>query len=324
MGHADVAFVRKYPEQAQYIFKPRRIETLPARLIWRWLRGLIRFSVLALIDMKIHCAGTWQLFYWVRNLEHNQGVREAGGMPQPRPLRVLCYHSISDLGGVPVIEDYGVTPEEFRQQLDILIRTRFKFIDAGEFLRFLQGKAGLPRRAVLLTFDDCYQDLLAVALPILKEKGIPALAFAVSKRLGGTNDWDKSLGVPPMQLLDADGLRALAKGGVAIGAHSRTHSKLSGLSEDQLADEIGGSLTDLEALGLDRPLLFSYPHGDYDRRVRQAIEDAGLKAAFTVEPNFVQPGQEPYSVPRIEVLRGDTGWKFLWKVFVSGRLGPFG
>ena len=319
VGRADVVFVRKYPEQAQNLFKSRCIETLTARLIWRWLRWLIRFVVLALLDMKVQHGRTRQLFYWLWKLEYNQGVREAGGIPQPRPLRVLCYHSISDLGGLPIIEDYGVTPEKFRQQLDILIRTGFKFIDANEFLRFLQGKAGLPRRAVLLTFDDCYQDLLEVALPILQERGIPAVAFAVSKRLGGTNDWDKSLGVPQLQLLDADGLQKLAKKGVAIGAHSRTHPNLSRIFGEQLSDEIVGSLADLEAIGLDRPLLFTYPYGQYDQSVQQVIQEAGLQAAFTVEPNLVQPGQNPYCVPRIEVLRDDVGWKFLWKVLMAGR-----
>lgn len=318
-GRADVVFVRKHPEQAPNIFIPRRAESWKDRFIYRWLRWLIRWFVLALIDMGVSDSITTPLFFKLRNLEYWRGVREAGGKPKPRPLRVLCYHSISDLAGDPIIKDYGIPPEQFRQQLDILKWAGFQFIDAKEFLRFLQGKAGLPRRPVLLTFDDCYQDMLDVALPILEEQKISAVAFAVSRRLGGTNDWDKKIGASQLQLLDADGLRKLTKGGVAIGSHSRTHRMLNRIPIEDLSEEIAGSVADLEAIGLDRPLLLAYPHGEYNQKVQQETQAAGLQAAFTVEPGLVQSGQEPSQIPRIEILRGDVGWKFLWKVLVAGR-----
>lgn len=318
-GRADVVFVRKHPEQAPNIFIPRRAESWKDRFIYRWLRWLIRWFVLALIDRGVPDSIKTRLFLKLRNLEYWRGVGEAGGKPQPRSLRVLCYHSISDLAGDPIIKDYGIPPDQFRQQLDILKRAGFQFIDANEFLRFLQGKAGLPRRPVLLTFDDCYQDILDAALPILKERNIPAVAFAVSRRLGGTNDWDKKIGASQLQLLDADGLLKLAKGGVTIGSHSRTHRMLNRIPVEDLPEEIAGSVTDLEAIGLDRSFLLAYPHGEYDQKVQQETQASGLQAAFTVEPGFVQPGQEPFEIPRIEILREDKGWKFLWKVLDAGR-----
>jgi GT2 family glycosyltransferase/peptidoglycan/xylan/chitin deacetylase (PgdA/CDA1 family) len=318
-GRAAVILARKHPDQLNNIFIPSRAESLMDRLIWRWLRWLIRWFVLAIIDMGFQGHRTTKLFFWIWKLEYCQGVREAGGIPQPRPLRVLSYHSISDLAGAPVMEDYGVPPEQFRQQLDMLTRFCFQFIDASEFLRFLQGKAGLPRRAILLTFDDCYNDLLDVAFPILQERGIPAVAFAVSRCLGGTNDWDKGIGAQQLQLLDADSLLELAKGRITIGAHSRTHAMLNRISTEELFEEVAGSVTDLEAIGLKRSLFFAYPHGEYDKKVKQVVREAGLKAAFTVQSNMVQPGQDPYQVPRIEILRGDVGWRFLWKVFIAGR-----
>lgn len=318
-GRADVVFVRKHPEQAPNIFIPRRAESWKDRFIWRWLRWLIRWFVLALINMGVPDSIKTPLFFKLRNLEYWRGVREAGGKPKPRPLRVLCYHSISDLTGEAIIEDYGVPPEQFRQQLDILKWAGFQFIDANEFLRFLQGKAGLPRRPVLLTFDDCYQDILDVALPILEKRKIPAVAFAVSRRLGGSNDWDQKIGASQLQLLDADGLRKLAKEGVAIGSHSRTHRMLNRIPVEDLAEEIAGSVADLEEIGLDRSFLVAYPYGEYDQKVQQETQAAGIQAAFTVEPGLVQPGQEPYQIPRIEILRRDVGWKFVWKVLIAGR-----
>ena len=328
-GHADVAFARKHPDQAMTLFKLNGSESRINRLVWRPLLALpllaapltsvMRWLALTFVESGAQDAITTRLFFETRTVEYWKGLQEAGGIPRPRALRVLSYHAIADLAGTPVIEDYGVPPELFRQQLDILEQTGFRFVDADEFLRFLHGQAGLPRQPLLLTFDDCYKDLLDVVLPILEERGIPAVAFAVSGRLGSTNDWDEAIGAPQLRLLDADGLRKLAETGVALGAHSRTHRQLTCVSVEELYDEVAGSVADLEATGLDRSLLFAYPHGEYNQKVQQAVHDAGLQAAFTVKPGLVRPGQDPYQVPRIEILRGDIGWKFRWKVAVAGR-----
>lgn len=318
-GRADVLFARLHPDRADHLFT--RSQSRLDRMLWRWCRPLIRRLALTLLDLNRRGPLAAGLFFRLVNLEYYRGVREAGGIPRPGPLRILCYHAIADLAGAPVVEAYGVPPKQFRRQLDLLRRWGFQFIDAEEFLRFLQGRAGLPRRAVLLTFDDCYRDLLDAALPILEEKHIPAVAFAVTGRLGQTNDWDTAAGAPPLRLLDAEGLRQLARKRIAVGAHSRSHRMLNRITEEQLKEEIEGSLEDLEALGFERPAMLAYPYGEYDENVQKATRAAGLRAALTVEPGLVKPGVNPYRIPRIEIFRRDTGWRFLWKVWVKGGIG---
>jgi peptidoglycan/xylan/chitin deacetylase (PgdA/CDA1 family) len=232
---------------------------------------------------------------------------------------VLAYHAIRDLVGAAVVESYGVPPDSFRRQLDILREAGFQFISADEFLQFLHRGGGLPRKPLLLTFDDGYEELLNSVLPILQTRGIPAIVFVVSGRLGGTNEWDKTIGAPELRLLDVNGLRALAQGGLEIGAHSRTHPPLTHARDDELLAEISGSIADLEDVGFDRPRMFAYPEGDYDHRVQRTVKEANIEAAFTVVADRVRPGHDPYQIPRIEILREDTGWKFLWKVIMAGR-----
>jgi peptidoglycan/xylan/chitin deacetylase (PgdA/CDA1 family) len=173
---------------------------------------------------------------------------------------------------------------------------------------------------VLLTFDDCFASVLEHAVPVLKAHGIPAVAFAVTGRVGGVNDWSRSPSAPRLPLLDVDGLRQLTRAGVEIGAHSRSHRSLRENTGAELVDEVAGACDDLKALGLGPARLFAYPYGEWDRRAREAARDAGCLAAFTVRPGVVRPGSDPFSVPRIEILRGDKGWKLRWKV-ARGR--PF-
>ena len=99
-----------------------------------------------------------------------------------------------------------------------------------------------------------------------------------------------------------------------IGGHSRTHRPLTGVPDEDLLGEITGSVEDLEAAGLNRPRLFAYPYGEQDQRVRRAAREAGLKAAFTVIAGRTHPDHDAFQAPRIEIMREDSGWRFLWKV----------
>jgi peptidoglycan/xylan/chitin deacetylase (PgdA/CDA1 family) len=276
----------------------------------------LRAGVLLCLAVGIESRFVVRVFFRVRNLEYFRGVRGAGGIPAAHPVRVLCYHSIADLAGT-LYEPWGIPPHRFRRQLGLLTR-RLRFVDAAEFGRYLGG-AGVPRRAALLTFDDCYRDLVDVGLPMLRELGIPALAFAVSRRVGGTNDWDADIGAPQLPLADAAGLRELAGARVAIGSHTRTHPKLSRLGADELPAEIEGSLADFEPLGLARPAFLAYPYGAYNAQVMEAAAAAGLQGAFTTERGLAHPGQDPHAIPRIEIRREDGWLRFVWKVATARR-----
>lgn len=333
-GHADVAFARKHPDQARDIFGGKRADHWTNRLLWRRLvalpllgrplAALLRWLVLALVRRGVRGARITRIFFAIRMMEYWRGVHDAGGIPQAAELRVLAYHAIADLGASARLAPYGIPAADFARQLDTLRRAGYQFIHPDEFVRFIRGLCKLPRKALLLTFDDCYEDLVEVALPLLESRDIPAVAFAVSERAGGHNDWDEGLGGPRLRLVDHAGLRLLAGRGVEIGAHSRTHRALPRLADDELRSEIGGAIADLEASGLPRPRLFSYPYGEWDGAVTSAVREAGVAAAFTVEPGLVRPDSDPYLVPRTEILRGDTGTRLLRKVAFGRTPAPLG
>ena len=190
-----------------------------------------------------------------------------------------------------------------------------------EALAALDGAGGLPRRSLLVTFDDCYDDLLEAGLPVLQSEGVPALAFAVADRIGRTNQWDVAIGAPELDLLDADGLQQLQASGVEVGVHGATHRPLAAVPEPELTAETSGARETLLGLGL-RARAFAYPHGVHDAASRRAVAGSGVDVAFTVTPGLVEPGSaDRYAVPRIEVLRADgAGPGLLLKVAAAGRL----
>jgi hypothetical protein len=166
----------------------------------------------------------------------------------------------------------------------------------------------------LVTFDDCYCDFLSCALPILLRYNIKALAFPVSRLIGGDNVWDNRLGAPKLQLLDAADLLHIQSKGIAIGSHTRTHSRLIDLSEPDLIGEIKGSLEDLTALGLKPLPVLAYPYGIFNENVKKVAQSCGIQAALTVHPGVVEGKSDPFEIPRIEILPTDEGTGFLEKV----------
>jgi len=331
-GAADVAYLRKHPRDFAEVYASKRPGRRSNRLLARPLarvpvvRDLVatgaRSVALTLSERRPDDSLTERLFFRARDLEYWRGAAAAGGMPDRSRFRVLCYHAVRDLAGAGRIEQYGVPPGVLGRQLRLLKRAGFRFVSLEEVVRVLDGTAGLPRRAILVTFDDCYEDLLSAGLPVLLDQHVPAVAYAVADRVGGTNSWDVAVGAPELRLLDAEGLRALESAGVEIGVHGSTHRPLTSLSgrPAELAHETSGATTTLTGLGL-APRTFAYPHGEHDATARAAVADTALQAAFTVSPGLVRPGTDPYQLPRIEVLRRDgAGIRLLLKVALAGRL----
>jgi peptidoglycan/xylan/chitin deacetylase (PgdA/CDA1 family) len=211
-----------------------------------------------------------------------------------------------------------VAGSRFAEQLDTLARRGWVFIDLDVLLRGLDGSGPLPRRAVLLTFDDAYAGLRAAALPILAARGLAAVVFPVADYVGGVNEWDRAKGAGTLELLDADGLRELAADGVEIGSHAASHRPLTRIPPDELDRELAGSAETLQALGLPRPRALAYPHGDSNAEVEAAARRAGYAVAFTVRPGTVRRGVDAHALPRIEVLASDAPRGLRLKLATAG------
>jgi peptidoglycan/xylan/chitin deacetylase (PgdA/CDA1 family)/glycosyltransferase involved in cell wall biosynthesis len=319
-GRAAVALLRKHRDLPEFVVRPKWRQGRYDRFVGRWLALVLAPPLLALLGAGFYHPRLGRLFFWLQFHAYWRGVREAGGYPDPRPARVLAWHAIRDLAGTPHAR-LGVAPERFRRQLATLARAGFRFVSAEEVVALVAGAGGVPRGAVLLTFDDAYDDLASAALPILAERRAPAASFAVSAHVGGTNAWDERLGLPALRLADAAQLRAAAAAGVEIGAHSRTHPALDRLEPEALGDELAGAADELAALGLPRPRLLAWPYGRSGARERAAARAAGYAVAFTTEPGRVEPGSDPYALPRIEIGPRDVGLRLLVKVLLAGR-GP--
>jgi peptidoglycan/xylan/chitin deacetylase (PgdA/CDA1 family) len=93
-------------------------------------------------------------------------------------LRVLMFHRIADPGDRSLLNPglVSATPVVFERIMDWLAR-RYSVVSLAEAVDGVAGRRALPRRAVLLTFDDAYRDFAGTAWPILMRYGLPATLF---------------------------------------------------------------------------------------------------------------------------------------------------
>ncbi|HEY6145559.1 MAG TPA: polysaccharide deacetylase family protein [Solirubrobacterales bacterium] len=312
-GRSDWELVAKHPELAERLqasprFTSRRSSLLlepflrlPAAFSWP-----LRAGACALVRSRLNTPRLRRLFFAVRTLEYQRGRRAAERGTAGGSALVLAYHSLSDLGGDPVLAQYGIPPETFAAQLDMLAARGHQFVDLDLLLAAVEGRAPLPAKATLVTFDDAYADLLPAVPEILSRRGIPAVVFAVSGQIGGSNEWDRHLGAPELPLLDAAGLRALTEAGIEIGSHTVNHPQLTKVDEAAVEAELRDSADELEAAGLPRPRSFAYPHGEWNPAIAAAAQAAGYTAAFTIDCGAVRSGSDRNALPRIEVLASDS------------------
>ena len=312
-GRSEEELVLKHPEQAGRLaeapdFHTRRSRWLLGPLVKApdWASWPLRKLAIGLARSGRRDLFVRRLFFGMRTVEHRRGAWLARRSASTGSAIVLAFHAVADLGDDPVLAEYGVPPQRFAEHLDTLARRGWRFVDLDTVIAALDGRARLPERALLVSFDDCYLDLLSEAAPLLAERGIPAVAYAVAGLTGAANEWDRPLGARELRLLDAEGLRALATAGVEIGSHGMNHRQLTKLPLAEAAAEIRDSAAALEALGLPRPRTFSYPHGECDPGVEAAVGESGYEAAFTVTPGRVERGGDRYALPRIEVLASDS------------------
>lgn len=237
-------------------------------------------------------------------------VRPAHALADRVP--VLMYHRV-EAALAASERRYAVTAALFAAQLDWLAAHGWRPCTLDGFMAWYLDGASLPARSVLITFDDGFAGLHTHVLPQLARRGWPATVFLVSALTGGHEGWlarEQQASGAPHALLSASQIAEMAAAGVEFHSHSRHHARLTELDDARLADEVSGSRHELQLL-LGRPVAaIAYPYGGVDERVRQAVQQAGYRLGFSVEPGFNRAGGPALAVRRLDITGHDTPARF--------------
>ena len=222
------------------------------------------------------------------------GTATASVQPQgrPTPVPILMYHVIGDpRGAVPYPELY-VREADFVGQMRWLERHGYHPVTLRAVWDHWHRDAPLPKRPIVVSFDDGYRSVAHAALPAMRERRWPGVLNLAVKNLRVSG------GVSPRQV------RRLIAAGWEIDAHTLTHPDLTTLGDRQLEREVAGSRRELRRLFGVPVDFFCYPSGRYDARVIAAVRRAGFLGATTTLDGLARPG-EPFELRRVRVNRSD-------------------
>ena len=194
-------------------------------------------------------------------------------------LPILMYHHI---GYVPtgIVDSIRigltVSPENFTEQVNYLKQNGYTTISLNDLYRYTQHQFNLPKKPVLFTFDDGYDDSFQYAIPTLLEAGYTG-TFAIITDFPGTVDGTNSYAA-------WDQILAAKNSGMEVVCHTQNHfdgsnPKFNGDYILQILTGCQQALT--QHLGLAEPFVI-YPYGHYSQVYLEQMKKLGLVIGLTV------------------------------------------
>ena len=241
------------------------------------MRGCRRWAVVAAVALA-GCGGSTS--------GRTAGTKHPARTPAPptdvasvaarSDVPVLCYHQIRPptAGDAAADRPYIVAPKVLARQMQALDAAGYHTITGDQLVAHVARGARLPSKPVLLTFDDASAGQYTSALPILRRHKFVATFFVMTVVL------DK-----PGWLTRRE-VRALARTGMTIGAHTWDHSPVPRYAGADWHMQIDAPTHELARL-TGRPVrLFAYPFGLWDPAAIPHLWHAGLRAAFQLSERY--------------------------------------
>lgn len=166
------------------------------------------------------------------------------------------------------VKGLAQTPELFDAQMKYLGEAGYHVVSFGALEEHLTHGTPLPKKPIVISFDDGWQDQFIYAFPILKKYNYTATFFVFTNSIGrrGFLTWNN--------------LRTLRDAHMTIGSHTLSHPFLTAISDPAILwNEIVESKKKLERhLGIV-VREFAYPFGYYNPEIVAMVKKAGYSSA---------------------------------------------
>jgi len=244
----------------------------------------------ALAALAVSCSTL--ALVWIGAAPAPSQAAAMGTQPGRTPVPILMYHVIGDPPSGAPYPQLFVSESDFRGQMRLLARRGYRAVTLRAVWEHWRHGRPLPRRPIVVSFDDGYRSIAHAAFPALRELGWPGVLNLAVKNL------HVSGGISEKQV------RRLLDGGWELAAHTVTHPDLTTLGDRPLRREVRGSRNQLRARFGVPVDFFCYPGGRYDARVIAAVRRAGFLAATTTVEGLAEPSR-PFELRRVRVSRSD-------------------
>ena len=209
-------------------------------------------------------------------------IMKTSGMSVP----VLMYHSISYEKGNAIC----LPVEVFEKQLKYLKDNGYYTVTLTDLYKYLIKDTPIPKKSVVLTFDDGYENNYTEMFPVLKKYNFKATIFVI------TSNIDKD-----PKSMTSNQLLEMEKYGVDIESHTVNHENLKELPKANQLETLIKSKKDLEKILNKQINFFAYPFGGYNKSAIEAVKEAGYTMAFTTNGRWSSKNNGMLSLDRVYI-----------------------
>lgn len=217
------------------------------------------------------------------------------------PIPILLYHRLDHSG-----DSTATQPAVFERHLAWLSSQGYRSLTLEEFDRAISVSPRIvPKKEVLLTFDDGYSELATVVAPALRRHGFTGVAFLITGACQPPAAPAGNAASTNRNHISWDQVRALASDGVVeFQSHSHSHKRWD--AKPGAHREVAGDLADsvdmlTSELGLPRKYFrhLAWPWGSCNEAWEVIGKDAGLTYQHIVQRGAVTRIGQTTRLPRI-------------------------
>lgn len=212
-------------------------------------------------------------------------------------LPVVMYHGVCE--NEKGADEYTVSTAQLESDLEALLTAGYTPVRLSEVLDYARNSGPLPRRPVLLVFDDGEAGVAHWGLPVLKKYDVPAVvsvigdaAVEVQGEAGEYLTWSQ------LAALEETGLVELQSHSASLHTYHRPGVKrLAGESEADHAALLAADAARMQAMadeaGATLLPAFAYPYGALDANAEESLKAAGMQATMTSEEHLNKLTRSP-------------------------------
>lgn len=217
---------------------------------------------------------------------------------------IIMYHHISAKPNS--VGEYVVTPTQLEKDFIYLKEKGYKTLSVRDLYSIDKGEMALPKKSVMITFDDGQESFYTYAFPLLKKYGFCAVFSVIGKYSElFSNVEDHNVDYSHVTYNQIKEL--ISSGIVEIGNHTYDmHSNIKGdrkgvsqgkyESDDMYKKALETDIKSFNMLFESNvgfiPSIYTYPFGVYSDKTKEIIKQNGYYAAFTCYEKRVVPNSK--------------------------------
>lgn len=228
-------------------------------------------------------------------------------LPEPG-IPILMYHKIGEPPRDSKIKKLWVTEKQFEKHCAYLEKHGYESIT---FEDIAQNHA-LPSKAVIITFDDGYENNFTSALPLLKRYGFRAVFFIVAEAIGRDNFWHNPETEKRISMMKPAQLQQLVSEGHEIASHTCSHPNIESADSVRIKQELTESKQILEKIIGKKVVSCAYPYGGgaFDPSIQEIVKKIPYQYACAIRQGKADLKKSALCLKRLLIRGDDTMFDF--------------